>query len=236
MIFFLVWCLIGIITICFSKLKMFKITRNFVRLALLITGILILVSYAVGFMRLENPTDLWGGIPDSWIPFILVFMGFAVIGYIVFCWFFLFHWDPKVVDTVQWPWQKYRQADVQSEHDEHSEHGEVIEQNEHNIRKVKGGGGYIKILIAFMFFNIPSMFWLELTALHMELRKTWTQVLVIGNLWLVCLGNILLFLLALSAHRQKIAAHTIWPLIGTIFLGIQVIINDGILWNVYYPW
>jgi uncharacterized integral membrane protein len=67
-----------------KKEVMFTITRNFVRLALLITGILVLVSYAVGAIRMESPMDLWGGIPNSWIPFILVFMGLAVIGFLVF--------------------------------------------------------------------------------------------------------------------------------------------------------
>ena len=92
------------------------------------------------------------------------------------------------------------------------------------------------VLSQLLLFLIPSMFWLELTALHMEMKTTWTQVLVIGSLWLVCFGNILMILLAFSAHRQKTAPHTIWPLIGTIFLGIQCIINDGIIWNIKFPW
>ena len=56
---------------------------------------------------MESPMDLWGGIPNSWIPFILVFMGLAVIGFLVFTWFFLFQWTPEAVDSVVWPWQKY---------------------------------------------------------------------------------------------------------------------------------
>ena len=40
-----------------------------------------------------------------------------------------------------------------------------------------------------MIFTIPSMLWLELTALHLELKNILTQVLVIGNLWLVGLGK-----------------------------------------------
>jgi len=207
---------------------MFTITRNFVRLALLITGILVLVSYAVGAIRMESPMDLWGGIPNSWIPFILVFMGLAVIGFLVFTWFFLFQWAPEAVDSVVWPWQKYENT--------HSEQNS--EQNEQTglTRINNSGSGFAKLLMAYLLFLIPSMFWLELTALHMEMKTTWTQVLVIGSLWLVCFGNILMILLASSAHRQKIAPHTIWPLIGTIFLGIQCIINDGIIWNVKFPW
>ena len=205
---------------------MFTITRNFVRLALLITGILVLVSYAVGAIRMVSPMDLWGGIPNSWIPFILVFMGLAVIGFLVFTWFFLFQWSPEAVDSVVWPWQKY----------EHQFNEQNSEQTGLNTRINNSCGGFAKLLMAYLLFLIPSMFWLELTALHMEMKTTWTQVLVIGSLWLVCFGNILMILLALSAHRQKIAPHTIWPLIGTIFLGIQCIINDGIIWNIKFPW
>jgi len=204
---------------------MFKITRNFVRLALLITGVLVLISYAVGAIRLESPMDLWGGVPDSWIPFILVFMVLAVVGFLVFTWFFLIQWDPNAVDTVKWPWQKYERC---IEPNEESELNTKLER--------ENGGGYARLLIAYLLFLIPSMFWLELTALHMELKATWTQVLVIGTLWLVCFGNVLMGLLAWSAHRQKIASHTIWPLIGAFFLGIQCIINDGIIWNVKFPW
>jgi len=112
---------------------MFKITRNFVRLALLITGVLVLISYAVGAIRLESPMDLWGGVPDSWIPFILVFMGLAVIGFLVFTWFFLIQWDPNAVDTVKWPWQKYEQC---IEPNEESELNTVLERG--------NGGGYAR--------------------------------------------------------------------------------------------
>jgi len=213
---------------------MFKITRNFVRLALLVTGILVLLSYGIGAVRMESPMDLWGGIPSSWIPFLLVFMGLAVAGFLVFTWFFLFHWDPNAVDTVQWPWQKNEQSNEHSEHN--SEQDEQNEQTELRTKVNGNGGGYAKLLIAYLLFLIPSMFWLELTALHMEMKTTWTQVLVIGCLWLVCFGNILMILLAVSAYRQKIASHTIWPLIGSLFLGIQCIINDGLIWNIKFPW
>ena len=87
-----------------------------------------------------------------------------------------------------------------------------------------------------MILTIPSMLWLELTALHLELKSTLTKVLVIGNLWLVGLGSILLGLLSWSAHRQKIGPNTIRPLIGAILLGYHCIINDAIIWNVMYPW
>ena len=150
--------------------------------------------------------DLWGGIPNSWIPFILVFMGLAVVGFLVFTWFFLFQWAPEAVDSVVWPWQNY-------EHQFNEQNSEQNEQTELSTRINNSGGGFAKLLMAYLLFLIPSMFWLELTALHMEMKTTWTQVLVIWSLWLVCFGNILMILLAFSAHRQKIAPHTIWPLI-----------------------
>ncbi len=91
-------------------------------------------------------------------------------------------------------------------------------------------------MVAFLLVTIPSMFWLELTALHIRTDGNWTQWLVIGNLWLVCLGNILLGLFAWGAHQQGATSDTIWPVVGAVMLGIQVIINDGILWNLKYPW
>jgi hypothetical protein len=97
-------------------------------------------------------------------------------------------------------------------------------------------GGHTRLLIAFLLVTIPSMLWLELTALHIRTDGNWTQWLVIGNLWLVCFGNILLGLFAWGAHQQNVASDSIWPVIGAMLLGIQVIINDGILWNLKYPW
>ena len=91
-------------------------------------------------------------------------------------------------------------------------------------------------MIAFLLVTIPSMLWLELTAYHIQTDATWTQWLVIADLWLVCVGNVLLFLFAWSAHQQGIGSDSIWPIIGAGMLSIQVIINDGILWNLKYPW
>ena len=57
-----------------------------------------------------------------------------------------------------------------------------------------------------------------------------------GNLWLACLGNILLGLLAWGALKQGVGAYAFIPLLGSVMLGLQVIVNDGILWNLKYPW
>jgi len=92
------------------------------------------------------------------------------------------------------------------------------------------------LLIAFLLILIPSCLWLELTAFHARSDYSWTKWLVIGNLLLVCLGNILLGMFALSAHQNGVQPGTIWPIIGAMMFAIQVIINDGILWNLKYPW
>lgn len=198
-----------------------KITRRIVQVAWLIAGLLVLASYVIGAVRMDDPSDLWGGIPESWIIPNVICMFIAVIGYIILSWFFLVRWDPKAVEAVQWPCCQHRQ-------------GGQLDQNE-DVQPI-GTGGHARLLLAFMLFLIPSMFWLELTILHIWIGKAWTQVLVIVNLWLVCIGNILLFLLAISAHRLHIGSKTILPIIGALMLGIQVIINDGIIWNVKFPW
>jgi len=130
----------------------------------------------------------------------------SAIGFLIMWWFFLYHWDAATVEQIQWPW------------------------NDGN------SGGHSRLLIAFLLITIPSMLWLELTAFHIRTDYDWTKWIVIGNLWLVCLGNILLGLLAWNAYQQDLASNTIWPVIGAVMLAIQVIGNDGILWVVKYPW
>tara|TARA_A100001037_G_C15090265_1_gene608679 strand:+ start:892 stop:1446 length:555 start_codon:yes stop_codon:yes gene_type:complete len=183
-----------------------EITRETVRLALYIFGPLILASYVFGIYRMDDPNQLWGGIPESWRPLNVACMFVSAAGFFIMFWFFLYHWDSSVVESIQWPW---------------------VEGN---------SGGHTRLLISFMLVTIPSMLWLELTAYHISSGTTFSQWLVIGNLWLVCLGNILLGLLAFNAHQQEIASDTIWPLIGALMLSFQVIGNDGIIWVIKYPW
>jgi hypothetical protein len=183
-----------------------ELTRETVRLAIYITGPLVLASYALGISRMDNPNDLWGGIPESWRTLNVSCMFIAAIGFLIMWWFFLYRWDMALVETVQWPWTE------------------------------GDNGGHARLLIAFLLVTIPSIFWLELTSLHMRTDADWTKWLVIFNLWLVCLGNILLGLFAWSAHQQGIESDSIWPVIGAFMLGIQVIVNDGIIWTIKYPW
>ncbi len=183
-----------------------EVTRSMVRLAVYILGPLVLISYVIGISRMESPNDLWGGIPESWRPLNVTCMFISAGGFLIMWWFFLYRWDASVVETIQWPWLE------------------------------GDSGGHARLLVAFLLVMIPSALWLELTAFHIRTDYNWTQWLVIGNLLLVCLGNILLGLLAWNAHQQSIASGTMWVLIGSILLAIQVIINDGILWNLKFPW
>ena len=183
-----------------------EISREAVRLAVIITGILVLVSYVFGVSRMTSPNQLWGGIPESWRTINTTTMFVAAAGFLMAWWFLLYKWDSAAVETIQWPW-----AD--------------------GI-----GGGHARLMLAFMLITIPSMFWLETTILHIKLDANWTQWLVIGTLWLACLGNILLGLLSWSAYQQGIGPYAFVPLLGSIMLSLQVIINDGILWNLKYPW
>ena len=83
---------------------------------------------------------------------------------------------------------------------------------------------------------IPSMLWLELTRIHIQTDSVLTQWIVIGNLWLVVLGNLLLILLGWEAWQSGVDGTGMLPFVGGLMLGIQVIINDGILWVWKYPW
>jgi len=45
-----------------------EFTRETVRLALYVTGPLVLAAYVFGISRMESPNDLWGGNPSrKWI-------------------------------------------------------------------------------------------------------------------------------------------------------------------------
>ncbi len=97
------------------------------------------------------------------------------------------------------------------------------------------GKGVQRMFLAYMLFLVPSMLWLESARFHELQTYSWTPVLVIGILALASIGNILFIFLAYSAYEQDIARSG-WMLLGTIFLAIQVIINDLVIWSYAYPW
>ena len=97
------------------------------------------------------------------------------------------------------------------------------------------GGGGARLLLAFALLVIPSALWLEATIFHIENEYSWTPFLVIGVLLLACVGNIMMGLLAYSAYVDEMPGGR-KMLIGSILLGIQCIIFDGIYWNLKFPW
>ena len=79
------------------------------------------------------------------------------------------------------------------------------------------------------------MFWIDSTMFHMSNSYSWTPYLVIGILGLASIGNIMFGLLAYGAWQDGVDGSGIM-LLGSIFLGIQVIINDFIVWSAKFPW
>ena len=63
----------------------------------------------------------------------------------------------------------------------------------------------------------------------------WTPFLVVGILALASVGNVLLMLLAYGAWQDDVEGSGLM-LVGSIFLGVQVIINDLIMWSAKFPW
>ena len=48
-------------------------------------------------------------------------------------------------------------------------------------------------------------------------------------------GNVLLMLIAYGAWQDDVEGSGLM-LVGSIFLGIQVIVNDLIMWSAKFPW
>ena len=184
-----------------------EISREFVRTIVFVLGPMVLASYVIGLRRADDPMALWGGIPESWRTLNVTCMFISAIGFLIVFQQLLFGWEASVVEGVGWPWS-----------------GEVSE------------GGHQRLLIAFLLVLIPSMFWLELTSLHIRTDAVWSQWLVIGCLWLVVTGNLLLMSFGWSAWQSDASGSSILPFVGASMLAIQVIINDGVLWVWKYPW
>ena len=64
---------------------------------------------------------------------------------------------------------------------------------------------------------------------------SWTPKVEIGILTLASIGNIMLGLLAYSARQDGLKGANMM-LAGAFMLSIQVVIFDGIVWNVKFPW
>ena len=116
-----------------------EITREFILVATLVLGPLVLVSYAYGISHAEDRMALWGGIPSSWQTYIVPFMFVAAAGYLMFWWIALFQMEVSALEALRWPW------------------GE------------SDGSGMNRLLLAFLLVLIPSALWIESTIFHLSL-------------------------------------------------------------------
>lgn len=182
-----------------------QVSRQFLRIFIFIFGTLVLVSYGYGVSHAPDTTALWGGIEWSQAKFIVPFMFLAAFGFLMYWWIILYQNEASGIDELRWPW------------------GE------------SNGHGSGRLLLAFALVVIPSALWLEATIYHIEHESSWTPMLVVGVLMLVCLGNIMMGLLAFSARQDGVPGGGAM-LVGAVLLGIQCIIFDGIYWNLKYPW
>ena len=66
------------------------VTRQAVLIFTLVCGPIVLISYIYGVSHSENPSELWGGIPESWWTFIVPFMFIAAAGFIIYWWIVFF--------------------------------------------------------------------------------------------------------------------------------------------------
>ena len=149
-----------------------EINRRFIRICVIIFGILVLASYVFGLSRIDDKMALWGGIPSSWLKFIVPFMFIAAIGWLIYWWTILYRVDASVMDQLRWPWQN-----------------------------TSDGNGANRLFLAYC----------------------------------LSIGNIMFGLLAYSAQQDGLKGANMM-LAGAFMLSIQVVIFDGIVWNVKFPW
>ncbi|MDP6869875.1 MAG: hypothetical protein QGI21_03795 [Candidatus Poseidoniaceae archaeon] len=149
-------------------------TRSWIRIFVFVAGPLVLVSYLYGLSRIEDKMALWGGIPSSWVPYIVPFMFVAAIGFLIYWWISLFQLDVEQLQSFRWPWSD------------------------------SDGNGLNRLLLAYSLFLIPSALWLESTLFHMSNEHGWTPILVIGTLFVAAIGNVMMGLLAYSAYQDGI--------------------------------
>ncbi len=152
-----------------------ELSRQFILVFTFIVGPLVLISYAYGVSRLDKPSDLWGGVPESWRTYIIPFMFAAAIGFLMYWYVVFFQFDESTVESLRWPW------------------GE------------SDGNGTNRLFLALALFLIPSALWIESTIFHVGNEYSWTPALVVGILVLVSVGNVMLGLLAYGAYQDGVS-------------------------------
>lgn len=181
------------------------VTRRHLRAFVFVAGPLVLVSYVVGIARADDPEALWGGITGAARAATIPFMFVAAAGFLAYAWVILFRLDDEQLAGLHWPWA------------------------------APDGRGAQRALTSYALYLIPSALWLEATLLHLNDPRAWTPTLVVGVLFLVSVGLVMLGLLGWSAHRERVPRAR-WMVLGAIGMGIQSIVNDLIIWVIEFPW
>lgn len=151
-----------------------EITRDIVRMTVIVGGILVLLSYVWGVSKMDHPDQLWGGVSKSLQKITVPMMFLAAIGFLVFWWMSMYSLSFEEAQSLHYPWN------------------------------TNDGNGLQRMFFAYILFLVPSMLWLESTRFHEQHAYSWTPLLVIGILALAAIGNVLLILLSYSAYQQQI--------------------------------
>ena len=150
------------------------ISKDFIRIFTIVSGLIVLLSYIYGVSKSTDPTELWGGIPESWQRYIVPFMFVAALGYLIYWWIALFQLEISELENLRWPWS------------------------------ISDGLGTERLLLAYALFLIPSALWLESTSYHLSNDLSWTPIIVVGTLLLASIGNVMLGLLAYGAYLDGV--------------------------------
>ena len=150
------------------------VSRDFIRIFTIVSGLIVLLSYIYGVSKSTDPTELWGGIPESWQRYIVPFMFIAALGYLIYWWIALFQLEISELENLRWPWSN------------------------------SDGLGMERLLLAYTLFLIPSALWLESTSYHLSNDLSWTPIIVVGTLLLASIGNVMLGLLAYGAYLDGV--------------------------------
>ena len=69
----------------------------------------------------------------------------------------------------------------------------------------------------------------------MENDYSWTPILVVGTLLLTSIGNVMMGLIAVSAYQDGLDRSSLM-IVGSVFMAIQCILNDFVIWTYKFPW